>query len=206
MKAIRTIAGITAAGVLALGLLTACTPTDEPTPKPTESSTSTPSPTPTPTAAAEPASDTDAIAAGYATAQEYFRIWDEIVNENPADTSPIDAIAYESAKDAVVRNAANNAAKGYTVKGNVKFTLLDGQSYAAPARGNGVTESEYGQPILYGCVDYSEARAYDKDGTAFPPPNPSSVKVEVIARFFKAESRWAIISYTQDLESTECAS
>lgn len=205
MKATRTIAGITAAGVIALGLLTACTPTEEPTPKPTTSSTTTPTPTPTKTAAAEPASDTDAIAAGYATAEEYFRIWDEILNEHPNDTSAIDAIAYESAKDAVINEAKFNLEKGYTNKGNVKFTLLDGQSYAAPARANGVTESEFGQPILYGCVDYSGARAYDKDGKEFPPPNPSSIKVEVIARYFKAEQRWAIISYKQDLESTECA-
>lgn len=205
MKATRTIAGITAAGVIALGLLTACTPTEEPTPKPTTSSTTTPTPTPTKTAAAEPASDTDAIAAGYATAEEYFRIWDEIRSDHPDDPSAIDSIALGSAKDAVVNEVTRYAEKGYQAEGNVKFTLLDGQSYAAPARANGVTESEFGQPILYGCVDYSETSASDKDGKAFPAPNPSSIKVEVIARYFKAEQRWAIISYKQDLESTECA-
>ena len=48
MKTLRTIIGATAAGILALGLLTACTP-DEPTPTPspddtTPTATSNPSP------------------------------------------------------------------------------------------------------------------------------------------------------------------
>ncbi|GED40602.1 hypothetical protein F6W69_18705 [Microbacterium oxydans] len=203
MKAIRTIAGITAAGVLALGLLTACTPTAEPTPKPTESSTSSPTPTPTQTAATEPASDTDAIAAGYATAQEYFRIWDEIRNEHPEDAALIDTIAVDSAAEAARRSIASAAEKSIKSKGNVKFTLLEGQSYAAPARANGVTESEFGQPILYGCLDYSGLTGTDANGQAITPGAP--VKVEVVARFVKAESRWIVISYTQDPGSTECA-
>lgn len=205
MKAFRTIAGVTAASVIALGLLTACTPTT-PIPTPTASKTSTPTPTPTPTAVSAPASDTDAIEAGYAVAKEYFRIWDETQSKHPNDMSKLEQIATGTALSTAEATIKNTASQGITVTGSTKYTLISGLSYAAPATdANGAVEAQFGQPILIGCLDYRGITAKKADGSTITLPKAQR-KTEVIVRYFTSDARWMVVDYSNAVEGTECES
>ena len=83
------------------------------------------------------------------------------------------------------------------------FTLLPGESYVAPAtNSDGEVESEFGQPILIGCLDYSDITGTKSDGTKVSPSGPR--KTEVIARFQEETSQWTVVHYSNALEGSEC--
>ena len=137
-------------------------------------------------------------------AENYFRTWDDIRNNTPNDTSRIDAIAVGTARDAAVASISNAAKQGIKSSGYVKYTLLSGQSYAAPvtdAAGN--LASQFGQPILVGCLSYDGLSATKSDGSTISPTTPK--KVELIPRFNKADATWLIVSYKQLGDDAECA-
>lgn len=160
--------------------------------------------TPTPTQTAV-ASEEGAIAAANDTAQQFFRIWDEVtLSEDPTDVSPLEEVARDAAIDTVQNIQNSEAEAGYTVvEGGTKWALLDGQSFATSSTFGG-EDVPFGAVTLFGCADYSDTVAKDAAGEEVPPLGPW--KDQLTLAYWPDEERWYVTAFdTLQDESDECA-
>lgn len=176
--------------------------TGEPAPSSSVSTATTPTATPTPAAVV---SKEAAIAAANETAEEFFRIWEEVtLSEDPTDVSPMAEVARDAAIDTVQNIQNLEAEAGITItKGGTKWSLLDEQSFATSATFQG-EEMPFGAVTLFGCADYSGTIGRDAAGEEVPPLGPW--KDQLTLAYWTDEDRWYVTKFdTLQDESDECA-
>jgi hypothetical protein len=170
----------------------------EPAADPTPTTTSTPSPTPT-----APMSEEEAVAAADATVVEMYRLWDEVVKENPDDPSAVTAVARDMAMSEVERLQKDQVDSGYTIQdGAVEWTIREEESYASPMTFAG-EELPFGAVTIVGCADYRSFAGTNADGSALEVDNVWKNRLSVT--YWPDEERWYVTDITtmQD-ESDQC--
>lgn len=171
---LRTVGGLSA-GILALGMLAACTPAPEPEPTPTELF----------------ASDEEAFAAAEETYQAYTDALNKVDTSEPSSFEPILDYATDSFRARELENLSTMHAEGFVLVGAAKIQDFDGRE-VSPDR------SEVTARV---CIDVSEVDVTDAEGQSIISPDRPDIQSTVIT-FVESSGRLKIARAADEEPST----
>lgn len=177
VSSVRALSALSA-GLLALGMLSACTPTPEP--KPTKTALF--------------ASDEEAFKAAEETYRAYTEALNEVDTSDPKTFEPMFALTTGDFLAADKKTFSELHAEDLTMTGEVRVAKFSGMESAPP----------FEEVTATVCVDVSAADVVDASGVSQVAPDRPDVNALTVT--FRTSDRQLLIDHAERTDAIKCAS